>query len=279
MMHHFPKISIVIPSYNQASFLAKALDSLACQDYANLEVIVVDGASTDGTVELLQARSDVVTRWISEPDRGQTHALNKGFALASGEIFGWLNCDERYRPGTLKLVGESFAADPELEVVFGHRIVVDLEGREIGRMRLPAIHPGNYALYASGHLYSDTTFWKADLHRRTGRLDEALCRRYGMDFDWFARLGLQVKCWQRLDAFLSEFTEHKDRVSTDGAAIHATAQEIRQKLQRLAGVGPLRIMLWSPWYFLLARYGHYGWRGLLTPPAPRSLLRVAGLIR
>lgn len=278
-MTSLPKISIVIPSYNQRAFLARALDSLALQEYPHLEVIVMDGGSTDGTVELLQARGDIVGRWVSEPDTGQTNALNKGFALASGEILGWLNCDERYRPGTLRLVGQAFVADPGLEVVFGHRIVVDLEGREIGRMRLPAIHPGNYALYASGHLYSDTTFWKAELHRRTGRLDEAGCRRYGMDFDWFARLGLQAKRWQRLDAFLSEFTEHGDRVSLERDAIYQVSQEIRQKLQRLAGVGPVRVMLWSPLYFVLARYGHYGWKGLLSPPSPRSLLRVAGLIR
>ena len=89
--------------------------------------------------------------------------------MATGEIFGWLNCDERYLPGTLQLVGRTFAEEPSLDIVFGHRVVVDKDGNEIGRMKLPAMHPGKYALYASGLLFSDTTFWTADVHRRTGR--------------------------------------------------------------------------------------------------------------
>jgi glycosyltransferase involved in cell wall biosynthesis len=274
-----PRISVVIPSFNQSGFLARALDSLSRQEYPGLEVIVVDGGSSDGVVELLKSRADVVTRWISEPDRGQTHALNKGFDMATGQVFGWLNCDERYQPGALRLVGQTFAQDPKLEIVFGHRVVVDSERREIGRMKLPAIHPRGYALYASGLLYSDTTFWKADLHRLTGRLDEVNCRRYGMDADWFCRLALHVTCWKRIDAHLSEFTEHENRIAWNVPEIPDIARQIRRRIQRLAGVGPMKIMLLSPIYFVLSRYGRFGWRGLLRPPSPISLLRVAGLVR
>jgi glycosyltransferase involved in cell wall biosynthesis len=274
-----PKLSIIIPSYNQRDFLANALNSLARQDYPNLEVILVDGASTDGTVELLKRRGDIITRWLSEPDRGQTHALNKGFRLATGEIFGWLNSDERYRPGTLQLVGKTFAADPALDIVFGHRIVIDQQGRELRRMKLPLIHPRNYALYASGLLYSDTTFWKADLHRRTGEFDETNCQRYAMDFDWFGRLGLKVNYWKRLDAYLSEFTEHENRISQNVVEMREISREIRRRLQKLAGVKPSEVLLFGLWYLILSRYGSFGWQGLLRPPKPASLLRVAGLIR
>lgn len=278
-MHPLPQISIIVPSYNQVGFLSKALDSLAQQEYPNLEVIVVDGGSSDGTLELLRTRSDLITRWVSEPDKGQTNALNKGFAMAGGQIFGWLNCDERYRPGALRLVGMTFAEHPRLDIVFGHRIVVDAAGREIGRMKLPAIHPRNYALFAAGLLFSDTTFWRADLHRCTGNLDEITCQRYAMDFDWFARLGLRVRKWRRLDAYLSEFTEHPNRVSIDVAEMPDIAYMIRKKVQGLAGVGPLKIMLCSPAYFVFSRCGRFGWRGLLKLPRLSSLLRVAGLIK
>jgi glycosyltransferase involved in cell wall biosynthesis len=278
-MQPLPKISIVIPSYNQVQFLTHALDSLALQEYPYLEVIVVDGASQDETVDLLKTRSDVVTRWVSEADTGQTQALNKGFAMAGGKVFAWLNCDERYRPGTLRLVGETFAQDPDLDIVFGHRVVVDQTGRELKRMRLPAIHPKNYALYASGLLYSDTTFWKAAVHRRTGELDEINFTRGFMDFDWFGRLGLQVKRWRRLDAYLSEFLEHEDRLSIDVPEMPEIAYKVRRHLQQLTGVTPMQVMLWSPLYFVLCRYTYFGWRGLLRPPAFKSLLRVAGLIR
>jgi glycosyltransferase involved in cell wall biosynthesis len=273
------RISIVIPSYNQGGFLEGALESLAEQEYPHLEVIVVDGNSSDGTRDLLRSRSDVVTRWVSEPDRGQTHALNKGFDMATGQVFGWLNCDECYRSGALRVVGEAFAEDPNLDIVFGHRVVVDPAGREIERMRVPAIHPLKYAVYASGGLFSDTTFWKSNLHRLTGRLDEVDYGRYGMDFEWFSRLALHVKRWKRLDVYLSEFTQHEKRVSWNVPEIPEIARRLRRNAQRVAGVGPMRVLLLAPFYFLRSRYGRFGWRGLLRLPSPLSLLRVAGLVR
>ena len=275
----WPRVSIILPSYNQAAFLERALDSLNNQYYPKLEVIVIDSASTDGTVDLLKYRRDIVSKWVSERDNGQTHALNKGFAMATGEIFGWLNCDERYRRGTLHLVGEAFLKNPELDIVFGHRIVVDTEGREIGRMKLPAIHPGKYALYASGLLYSDTTFWTVDIHRKTGKLDEINCPRYGMDFDWFARLGWNVKHWKRLDAFLSEFTEYEGRVSKNVEEMPDIAYQIRKRIQKMFVIKPFRVIMASPLYYVLSRYGRFGWKGLLYPPRPSSLLRVGGIIR
>jgi len=179
----------------------------------------------------------------------------------------------------LRLVGETFAQNPELDLVFGHRVVVDQEGGEIGRERLPAIHPLNYALFAAGVIFSDTAFWTADLHRRTGQLDEVNHPRYGMDYDWFARLGLNLKRWKRLNAYLSEFTEHDGRLAGNVPEIPEIARQIRRRIQRLAGVGPFKVMLCSPIYFVLSRYGRYGWRGLFQPPRPTSLFRVAGLSR
>ena len=274
-----PKISIVIPSHNQAVFLQQALDSLTNQEYPELEVIVIDGASTDGTVDLLKSRENVVSKWVSEPDNGQTHALNKGFAMATGEVFGWLNCDEKYRPGALRLVGETFMKNLELDIVFGHRIVVDTEGHEIGRMKLPAIHPGKYALYASGLLYSDATFWSAKIHQKTGKLDEVNCPRYGMDFDWFARLGLNVKEWKRIDEFLSEFAQHEGRITYAVPEVPAIAQKIRKNTQKLAGVNSFKVILLSPYYLIVSRYARLGWSGFFRLPNPSSLLRIAGIIR
>ena len=278
-MAALPPISIVIPSYNQGAFLPRALDSLAAQQYPDLEVIVADGGSTDGTVALLESRREVVSRYVSEPDEGQTQALNKGFRLAGGEIFGWLNCDERYRLGTLRLVGETFAKEPQLDLVFGHRVVTDKQGREVDRMRQPAINPRYSALFASGLLFSDATFWRAALHRRTGELDEVLCRRYAMDFDWFGRLSLNLRRWRRLDAYLGEFTEHSDRVTLEVPELPDLGRKVRRRLQALAGVSPVQVILLSPLFFVLSRYGRFGWRGLLYPPRPGTVFRFAGLCR
>ncbi len=267
------------PVVNQRRFLERALDSLAGQAYPHLEVIVVDGGSTDGTVDLLKARRDVVSHYVSEQDEGQTQALNKGFRLADGEVFGWLNCDERYRAGTLSRVGEAFARDPDLEMVFGHRMVVDRRGCEVKRLRQPALHPRHYVLYASGLLFSEAAFWKAALHRRTGELDEILCRRYAMDFDWFGRLSLSLRRWQRLDAYLGEFTEHEGRVTLDVPELPAIEQKVRRRLHALAGVSPWQVVLLSPLFFVLSRYGRFGWRGLVYPPRPGTVFRFAGLRR
>jgi glycosyltransferase involved in cell wall biosynthesis len=270
-----PKISIIIPSFNQVQFLARALESLEKQKYRNLEVVVIDGASTDGTVDLLSS-SPTVSKWVSEPDLGQTNALNKGFKLATGEVFGWLNCDERYRDGSLHLVAKAFAEDPGLDMVFGHRIVVDTKGTEIGREKMPAIHPLKYALYAFGLLCSDATFWRRDLHLATGELDDVRYPRYGMDFDWLCRLSLNVKHWKRIDEFLSEFTEYDGRISKNVPEMAHLGNEIRRDIRRMARVRTLQVLLYGPLYFILVRYSRFGWRGLIRPPTFRGLLRIAG---
>jgi hypothetical protein len=100
-----------------------------------------------------------------------------------------------------------------------------------------------------------------------------------MDYDWFGRLGIAARRWKRINACLSEFTQHEGRVSYDVPQMPEIALSIRKRLQTLAGVGPAGIILLSPGYFLLSRYGRFGWRGLLRPPSPRSLLRVAGMAR
>src|SRR3712207_4974435 len=107
-----PKISLVTPSYNQAKYLEATLKSVLNQRYPNLEYIVIDGGSNDGSVQIIENYAEELTYWVSEPDRGQTHALNKGFERASGEILAWLCSDDLYEPYTLREVGEIFVQKP-----------------------------------------------------------------------------------------------------------------------------------------------------------------------
>jgi glycosyltransferase involved in cell wall biosynthesis len=111
-----PKISIVTPSFNQGRFIEKTILSVIEQDYPNLEYIIIDGGSTDESVEIIKKYEKHLAYWVSEPDRGQSHAINKGFERATGEIFGWLNSDDWYHPGALKALAEAFAANPEAGV-------------------------------------------------------------------------------------------------------------------------------------------------------------------
>src|SRR5512134_129792 len=128
-----PKISIVTPSFNQGKYLERTIRSVIEQDYPNLEYIIIDGGSTDESVEIIRKYEKHLAYWVSEPDRGQSHAINKGFDRATGEIFGWLNSDDWYVPGALKAVAEAFAANPEAGAVVGAGEMVDEEGKLVLR--------------------------------------------------------------------------------------------------------------------------------------------------
>jgi glycosyltransferase involved in cell wall biosynthesis len=114
-----PRVSIVTPSFEQGRYLADAIESVLAQDYPNLEHSVIDGGSGDGSVQVLERYAKKLASWVSEPDEGQAHALNKGFARATGEVFGWLNADDTYEPGAVRAAIEALAREPEVDVVSG----------------------------------------------------------------------------------------------------------------------------------------------------------------
>src|ERR1700753_2443413 len=126
------KISVVTPSFNQGSFLNETLQSIRSQDYANVEQLVIDGGSTDNTLELLQSCSGPEwqhLRWVSEPDGGCTQGLNKGIRLATGDVIGWLNSDDRYCAGCLETVARIFEQNPDIDVVYGDFNFMDEHGK------------------------------------------------------------------------------------------------------------------------------------------------------
>ena len=185
-----PQISIVTPSLNQASTIAAALDSVLSQAGPPVEYMVIDGGSTDGTREVIQRYADRLAYWVSEPDRGQSHALNKGFARARGDIVGWLNADDLLVPGALARVREVFAVG-DCDAVCGacRYEYADGTGRVMGvtpqgLMMLPVYDP----------IQQPSCFWQRSLHERVAGLDERLA--YGMDWDlWlrFRRAGARFK--------------------------------------------------------------------------------------
>jgi glycosyltransferase involved in cell wall biosynthesis len=186
-----PSITVVTPCLNAAGTIEQALDSVRTQDYQGpLQHVVVDGGSTDGTGELLAARSDI--EWTSEPDRGLSHAMNKGLERARGELIGWLNADDFYLPGALEAAGQALADHPDALWLTGHCPIVDSAGHEIRRpvsaYKRALLRHYSYGLYLTQNFVScPATF----VHRRAvdqvGGLDERF--RISMDYDWFLRIG------------------------------------------------------------------------------------------
>jgi glycosyltransferase involved in cell wall biosynthesis len=186
-MKRLPSISLVTCSYQQARFLDQAIRSVRAQHYPNLEYILIDGGSTDGSRGIIARHVDALSYWVSEPDQGQTHALVKGFTRASGDVCGWLCSDDLLLPGTLQRVGEYFRDHPEVEAVFGDSIWIDAEGkplrpkREMGFNRFVFLYDYNYVPQPS-------MFWRRGLYERVG----GLCQ----DFD----MAMDNDLWERFSA-------------------------------------------------------------------------------
>lgn len=134
-MSDHPLVSIVTPSYNQARFLEATLRSVQEQEYPNIEYLVVDGASTDNSVEIIRKYADKITWWVSEKDSGQSEAINKGLRRARGEIVGWLNSDDVYLPGAVSAAVAAFRSSPGAAVVYGDALAIDADGKPFNVMR------------------------------------------------------------------------------------------------------------------------------------------------
>lgn len=134
-MPTLPRVSIITPSYNQAQFLEQTIRSVLDQNYPNLEYWVIDGGSTDGSLEIIQKYAEQLAGWVSEPDRGQAEGINKGLARATGDIVAWLNSDDVYYPGAVGAAVEAFAANPQTSIVFSDVESIDEAGKPFHRMR------------------------------------------------------------------------------------------------------------------------------------------------
>jgi glycosyltransferase involved in cell wall biosynthesis len=180
-----PKVSIVIPSFNQARFLEESLRSALEQDYPNIEFIVVDGGSTDGSAAIIQKYQERLAWWVSEKDQGHADGLNKGFAHASGEILAWLNSDDIYFPGAVSEAVVFLKGHPEVGMVYADANLIDEDGETIGKF---AARQTDYRrlLRGSAHIPQATTFFRADLWRQVGPLSLTLF--FSFDYDLWVRL-------------------------------------------------------------------------------------------
>ena len=184
-----PLVSIVTPSFNQVKYLERTIQSVLDQDYPNLEYHVIDGGSSDGSLEVIQHFQDRLAGWVSEPDRGQTDAINKGFSRSQGEIMAWLNSDDVYLPGAISSAVDYLLEHPEVGMVYGDTDLIDSEDRVIGKFNAQQT---SYQRMLRGGVYipQPAAFWRRDLWEQTGPLDPSFY--FAMDYDlWvrFAKIG------------------------------------------------------------------------------------------
>lgn len=225
-MTEFPRITVVVPSFNQDQYLERTLRSVLDQNYPNLELIVMDGGSTDGSVAIIERYAEGIDYWVSEKDNGQTDALARGFARSTGDIQCWLNSDDLHEPGVLFRVAEYFEAHPEVDAVYGSTVWIDANDRplrvhhEIPFNRFIWLHTYNY-------IPGMSMFWRRAIYERVGGLDPSF--NLAMDADLWSRIsrvgriGHVREIWSRMRFY----PEQKNRALRD--ASDREDQEIRAR--------------------------------------------------
>lgn len=188
----FPRISIVTPSFNQAPFLERTIKSVLDQGYENLEYMIIDGGSSDGSVDIIRQYSNRLAYWVSEPDRGQSDAINKGLRRATGDWLAWQNSDDVYYPGSFAGLARAAVEHPHAYLITGNMAAIDPEDRCLRVQRF--IRPTYEAVRAEGMILTNqAAFWRKSVHESIGYLSESLSCAF--DYEWFLRVTERFEAW------------------------------------------------------------------------------------
>lgn len=261
-----PKITLVTACKNAAATIERTLRSVERQQYPALEYIVCDGASTDGTQEIVGRYGHIVTRLVSEKDKNVADAINKGFRQATGEIFAYLNADDCLEPGALARVVQAFADDPSADVVTGGCRRVFADGTEL-ITQVPAHFPRLMSMRLD--IEQPSTFWRASVHRRAGELDET----FFLAFDW--------EWWNRLLANGARFIVVRDVLSTyyftdDNLTSRGGDRVIGEMYRITRRYGPSRGRIADVYRFLFRAFDMHGYYDVPFEQLPRAKQLVFG---
>jgi glycosyltransferase involved in cell wall biosynthesis len=187
-MKNLPKITVITPSYNQGAYIEQTIQSVIAQNYPNLEYIIIDGGSTDNTVDIIKKYENYITYWVSEKDAGQSDAINKGLAKATGEVFNWLNSDDYYMPNALHYIGQQYLENSALNILCAKELQKSADGYEY-LTKGTTIRPTVEETIAYGNNNQPPTFFKMDIVRALGGINPDIY--FCMDSDLWIKYLLQ----------------------------------------------------------------------------------------
>ena len=201
----YPKISVVTPSFNQVQYLERTILSVLNQNYSNLEYIIIDGGSTDGSVDVIKKYEKYLAYWISEPDRGQSEAINKGFERATGEWYGWINSDDILLVNAFEKTVEAIKRYPKVNIITGDVIFIDENDLVVRCMKIPK-QSWFYLKHSVGYFCAPAIFFKKELYNSVGGLDISF--HYSMDVDFWHKCRLKGAEVYHIAKYLGGFRVH-----------------------------------------------------------------------
>jgi glycosyltransferase involved in cell wall biosynthesis len=267
------KISLVTPVLNQAEFIGQAIESVLSQEFPALEYIVMDGGSKDGTIRIIEKYRDHLTYCESAEDGGQSEAINKGFSYASGDILAWLNADDLLLPGTLDYIANFFAMNPSIDVVYGNRIVINAEGKDIGRWILPP--HSNRILSWIDYVPQETLFWRRNIWDRVGgNVDTSF--QFAMDWDLLVRFRECGACFFHLPIYIGAFRVHPSQ-KTHSQMNEIGLREMNKIRNRCLGYIPSKMAIRFAVMPYVIRHIICNWRDRLDQPFDCKTLKLLDL--
>jgi glycosyltransferase involved in cell wall biosynthesis len=232
----WPKISLVTPVFNSARYLEQTIQSVISQQYPNLEYFIMDGGSTDGTLDIIRKYEQHLSGWVSEPDNGMYDAINKGFARSSGEIMGWISATDMLHTGSLYVVGSVFRTLPQVEWITARPTGFSEDGMTVGVSR--SLKRWSHVRFLAGsnrYIQQESTFWRRSLWERAGSHVDA-SRRDGSDFELWLRFFRYARLYT-VDALIGGFRAHPGSLSRENAEKYDRIHDqiIADELKRTPG--------------------------------------------
>jgi len=249
-----PLVSIITPSYNQVRYLEDTIQSVIQQDYPNVEYIVIDGGSSDGSLEVIEKYQDNLAWWVSEPDQGQADAINKGFRKAKGDIIAWLNSDDLYLPGAISSAVELFQNNPDSGVIYGNAVSADADGRLLNELRFNSW--GTLDFLQFNIICQPAVFMKRSFVEKVGYLDPTY--HFFLDHQLWIRLSRETKFVHQPEIWaVSRYHQDAKNVtlaSESGAEVIRIMDWAEKESDLAAIIGKNYHQIWAGAYQMIARY-------------------------